>query len=464
MLEELREKHRGKVVIFTVFLALFIDHILFSIVVPILPDYLIRIKGNNDSAYLEASLHRVNLTNFTAVTHEGEYHEAFASTNIPVALLLGTKAVVQIPAGILVSHMTYRIGYAIPVFCGFMITFASSLMFAFSTSYWMLLIARGMNGVGAGFSAVAGMGFLADTFPDNHERGRAISLAFGGIAIGILAGPVVGGVLYHYGGMVLPFVSLATLSLIVGLIQFIVLRPKVSKARPEPTNYSEFLTDPYIIIVAVGLWFGNFAFSMLEPALPLYMVENWGSNSALQGIAFLPSSLAYLIGANVFGFLSKHFRRWLCSFAGFLMIATMALVIPFAQNIYHLIIPNAILGFGLGLVDTNLIPMLGHIADLRHTAVYGSVYAIGDAAACLAFAVGPFVAGPVVRYYGFLTLMIVISVSNLIIAPFMFVLRRLPETVEKKAEISAASENPSFSSSSDNTKEKSEATLAEAVC
>lgn len=112
--------------------------------------------------------------------------------------------------------IVFRVGYSLPLFAGFVIIIISSLMFAFSTTYWMLIAARALNGVGSGFSATSGLGFLAQTFTDNVDRGRAISFCFGGVAIGILAGPVVGGLLYRLGGMVLPFVCLAAIALSEG--------------------------------------------------------------------------------------------------------------------------------------------------------------------------------------------------------------------------------------------------------
>lgn len=35
-----------------------------------------------------------------------------------------------------------------------------------------------------------------------------------------------------------------------------------------------------------------------------------------------------------------------------------------------------------------MMPELGYLVDIRHAAVYGSVYAIGDVAFCLGFAIG----------------------------------------------------------------------------
>ena len=46
-----------------------------------------------------------------------------------------------------------------------------------------------------------------------------------------------------------------------------------------------------------------------------------------------------------------------------------------------------------GMVDSSMMPIMGHLVDLRHTSVYGSVYAIADVAFCTGFAIG-MLAGP----------------------------------------------------------------------
>lgn len=61
-----------------------------------------------------------------------------------------------------------------------------------------------------------------------------------------------------------------------------------------------------------------------------------------------------------------------------------------------MIIPNAGLGFAIGMVDSCMMPELGYLVDIRHSAIYGSVYALGDVAFCLGFAVGP-----ALRYFMF---------------------------------------------------------------
>lgn len=80
-----------------------------------------------------------------------------------------------------------------------------------------------------------------------------------------------------------------------------------------------------------------------------------------------------------------------------------SLQIPMAKNVNQLILPQAGIGFAIGMVDSSMMPMLGYLVDIRHTSVYGSVYAIGDAAFCMGFVLGPLISSSVVKTFGFKT-------------------------------------------------------------
>ncbi|KAF7234857.1 Chromaffin granule amine transporter [Varanus komodoensis] len=146
--------------------------------------------------------------------------------------------------------------------------------------------------------------------------------------------------------------------------------------------------------------------------------------------------------------------------------------IPLAHNIYGLIGPNSGVGFalgesfeefwipckvildctlgesdalfligsffvsfclGIGMVDSSMMPIMGYLVDLRHTSVYGSVYAIADVAFCMGFAIGPSTGGALVQAIGFSWLMVVIGGINLVYAPLCWFLRSPPAKEEKIA-------------------------------
>lgn len=57
------------------------------------------------------------------------------------------------------------------------------------------------------------MGMLAERYPDDEERGNAMGIALGGLALGVLIGPPFGGVMYEFVGKTAPFLILSVLAL-----------------------------------------------------------------------------------------------------------------------------------------------------------------------------------------------------------------------------------------------------------
>lgn len=86
------------------------------------------------------------------------------------------------------------------------------------------------------------------------------------------------------------------------------------------------------------------------------------------------------------------------------------------------------------MVDSSMMPIMGYLVDIRHVAVYGSVYAIADVAFCLGYAIGPALSGSIVKAIGFSWMLFVIAIINFLYAPLMLFLRNPPAMqVEKQA-------------------------------
>ncbi|KAH0507264.1 Chromaffin granule amine transporter [Microtus ochrogaster] len=427
LLKEGRESR--KLVLVVVFVALLLDNMLLTVVVPIVPTFLYATEFQDVSSSLhrgppvssqqaltsptfstifslfdnttvpveERIPFRVAWTNGTIpppVTEAGSLPknnclqgiEYLEEENVRVGVLFASKALMQLLVNPFVGPLTNRIGYHIPMFAGFMIMFLSTLMFAFSGTYALLFVARTLQGIGSSFSSVAGLGMLASVYTDNYERGRAMGIALGGLALGLLVGAPFGSVMYEFVGKSSPFLILAFLALLEGALQLCILWP--SKVSSEVS------------------------------------------------LAFLPASMAYLIGTNVFGVLANKMGRWLCSLVGMVAVGISLLCVPLAHNIYGLIGPNAGLGFAIGMVDSSLMPIMGYLVDLRHTSVYGSVYAIADVAFCMGFAIGPSTGGAIVQVIGFPWLMVIIGVINIVYAPLCCFLKNPPAKEEKLAILS----------------------------
>lgn len=254
------------------------------------------------------------------------------------------------------------------------------------------------------------MGMLAERYTNDKERGNAMGIALGGLALGVLIGPPFGGIMYEFVGKSAPFMILAALALGDGVLQLFMLQPSIVRCESDPPSLKALICDPYILIAAGSITFANMGIAMLEPSLPIWMMDTMGASKWQQGVTFLPASISYLIGTNLFGPLGHKIGRWRAALLGLIVIGVCLVCvspgafiyepwgclfnrippqIPMSSSINHLILPNAGLGFAIGMVDSCMMPELGYLVDIRHAAVYGSVYALGDVAFCVGFAVGP---------------------------------------------------------------------------
>ncbi|XP_032596312.1 synaptic vesicular amine transporter isoform X1 [Drosophila grimshawi] len=452
----------NRLVLVIVAIALLLDNMLLTTVVPIIPEFLYDIRhpdaplgsfprapiplttptppsscpckdGENEAGPpIEVSAPSAE-DNETYYREMEERHNELVGETVEVGLLFASKAIVQLLVNPIVGPLTHRIGYSIPMFAGFVIMFLSTLIFAFGRSYLVLFIARALQGIGSSCSSVSGMGMLADRFTDDKERGNAMGIALGGLALGVLIGPPFGGVMYEFVGKSAPFLVLAALALGDGLLQMFMLQPSIQKAETEePPSLKSLISDPYILIAAGAITFANMGIAMLEPSLPLWMVDNMGATRWEQGVAFLPASISYLIGTNLFGPLGHKIGRWFAACLGLVIIGACLIFIPMATSITHLIIPNAGLGFAIGMVDSSMMPELGYLVDIRHSAVYGSVYALGDVAFCVGFAVGPALSGSLVKSIGFEWMLFGIAILCFLYAPLLTLLKNPPTSDEKK--------------------------------
>lgn len=458
-IQRCRESRR--LVLFIVAIALLLDNMLLTIVVPIIPEFLYdiqhpddplegptrippsttTIKGPDCERYIKMlselspefneSLYATTTSTYENLTKleeedKNRRHTFLVEETVEVGMLFASKAFVQLVANPFVGPLTHKIGYSVPMFAGFIIMFLSTIIFAFGRSYSVLFIARALQGVGSSCSSVSGMGMLAERYPDDKERGNAMGIALGGLALGVLIGPPFGGLMYEFVGKSAPFLVLAALALADGLLQLLMLQPTVTHQESDPPSLRSLITDPYIVIAAGAIIFANMGIAMLEPSLPIWMMDTMGAGRWKQGVTFLPASISYLIGTNLFGPLGHKMGRWLAAMLGLIIIGVCLMCIPLATSMNHLIVPNAGLGFAIGMVDSSMMPELGFLVDIRHSAVYGSVYAIGDVAFCLGFAIGPALSGTLIKNIGFEWMLFGIAMLDFIYAPLLYSLKSPP--------------------------------------
>lgn len=137
------------------------------------------------------------------------------------------------------------------IFKAGILVFLAGLCICFlSHSYPMLLIGRIVEGLGAAATSANSQGIIVQIFPA-HERGKALGLSGSSVALGLMAGPSVGGLIVsHFSwnmvfGMSIPFC-------IVCFLLSVKYLPDMSDGKKEKTDFAGLLLFMLLIICLYG--------------------------------------------------------------------------------------------------------------------------------------------------------------------------------------------------------------------
>lgn len=414
-----------KLILVIVSIALLLDNMLYMVIVPIIPDYLryIGAWGEEDQEEYFESLKPRNASLPPTTPHPRDHHGQDSATGV----LFASKAIVQLMVNPFSGAIIDRIGYDIPMMIGLIIMFLSTSLFACGRSYSLLFFARSLQGVGSAFADTAGLAMIADRFTEENERSKALGIALAFISFGCLVAPPFGGALYQFAGKEVPFLILAFISLLDGFMLLLVMKPikqQISDSklpRPDSIPIWQLMMDPYIACCAGALMMSNVALAFLEPTISLWMEDTMTTENWKIGMIWLPAFFPHVFGVIITVKMARRYpqHQWRMAAFGLALEGLSCFIIPFCTSYKMLMLPICIICFGIALIDTALLPMLGYLVDTRYVSVYGSIYAIADISYSMAYAVGPIIAGGIVELIGFTALNFVIAITNLAYAPVL---------------------------------------------
>lgn len=351
--------------------------------VPILPDYLVHFYSDSNTSmampksvmYKNFDLHYVPkligaTTGHVALENLTITDEAILeSENGSIGILLAIKALVQLCFNPIVGNISSKIGYSIPIAFGTSNLLISSMIFALGKSYISLFIARAIHGVGSACIGVCGMSLVAQLYNEPDKRSKIMGTILGSIAVGVLVGYPFGGIVYDIAGKAAPFQILTILSLVTLVMQLCSLdfsfRQYSSSVIVDDghSKWLPLLTDRLVIIVVGCIWISTSAMSILEPCLPLWMMEKLHPKKWQLGTVFIPDSIGYWIGTNFFGGIAYKFGQIKMAIIALFSVGISCIMIPSANAVFELFLPHFGLGLGIGVLDAALVPLLATLVE-----------------------------------------------------------------------------------------------------
>lgn len=308
------------------------------------------------------------------------YAASLGASFTTVGVVVGAYGFVQMLLRIPVGIWSDRLGRRLPLlYAGHFFNLLGCLGLAYAPNAAWLVLARGVFGI----SAATWVGFTvlyASYFPPNEApKAMGVVSAINGISLTIFIG--LGGQIAEIWGMASTFYVGAVLA-VLGIVTTIpVTEHRVPRKSATVRQIRSVMTHPIVITTALisalnqyVIWATTFGF------IPLY-ADGLGASKLALGvigvIALLPYTLASLINHRVAGRLGEN--RAL--FAGILVMAMMAFVVPLIRNLPILAITQGISGIGRGMTYPLLMGLSIRQIPVRDRAtamgVFQATYAIG---------------------------------------------------------------------------------------
>ena len=315
-----------------------------------------------------------------------------------VGILFGSYAVALLLATFPVAALTDRYGRRRTMLWGLAGLMITTLVFAVSKQYWLLVLARFLQGIAGAATWLPGMALLADHFP-SESRGKAMGTAFAAANLGVLIGPPLSGFLDQHAGPSAPFLLGAVL---VGLDAAgrAFLLPEVEPERGPRLPFRQLLSNPTIRVFAGAMAMGSCLWALLESTLPLDLDRRLGLSPSQIGLCFAAAALAHTFTSPLMGQLSDRIGRVKVLRMGLVLTLVLMPLPVLLPRPWMVVVAMMGLGSAASFIMSPCSPAVADQVERQGSQSFASAFSILNLAYSVGMMVGPLVGGALVQGLG----------------------------------------------------------------
>ncbi|KAI8330058.1 major facilitator superfamily domain-containing protein [Chlamydoabsidia padenii] len=430
-------------IFWTAAVGLFTSTFVHSILFPLSPFIVNRIKHNHVGASGEDD--PMSYHHATALASDSE------ATSRETGILVALYAV-----GLLGDKIKQR---RVPMLMGILASMSANYVFMFASAYWMLLLARFLQGVSNACVWTMSLCLIADNWP-MEELGCQMGKLVGFYPLGLVVGLPTGGILYSNLGYQSPFIASAILCGVDFLMRLVIIEPchsppewflppgddeagkddkekKTESIREEEVHDTtpvvrvttlQLLRHPRLIVSLLLTAIVATVMSAFEPTLSMRFAAEWNFDAADCGLILI----AFMVPSVI----SSGFCGWLCDKYGGKIVAIVSLVltipsgimmgVPNHQNTsFWVFIPIlALCGITMAGCQAPVFPEIARVVALENKSEgkdgLAKSYALFNAAYGTGMCVGPIVAGFLYTTVGFFWLCCLLSTCFVFCIPLVY--------------------------------------------
>jgi multidrug resistance protein len=315
-----------------------------------------------------------------------------------VGILFGSYAVALLLATFPVAVLTDRYGRRAPMLWGLAGLAVTTLVFAVSKQYWLLVLARFLQGAAGAATWLPGMALLADHFPA-ETRGRAMGTAFAAANLGVLVGPSLSGFLDQHAGPSAPFLFGACLVALDAAGRVFLLPGKEGDRGPR-LPFRQLLSNPVIRLFAGAMALGSGLWALLESTLPLDMDHRLGLSPFQIGLCFTAAALAHTFMSPLMGRLSDRIGRVKVLRVGLLLVPVLLPLPVLLPRPWMVGLAMMGLGSAASFIMSPCSPAVADQVERQGSQSFASAFSILNLAYAVGLMVGPLAGGALVQGMG----------------------------------------------------------------
>lgn len=356
-----------------------------------------------------------------AVVEQGE-----AATGI----LFSSYAAAMIVATLFTGRVVDRRGPKGPLLTELIVLVAATLLFATGGPYWLLLVARFVQGIAGGIAWVAALSLIAAA-TGIEKRGQMMGIAMSTVTLGVLAGPPLGGFLVDAFGPASPFLIAAAVAIvdIALLLALIPGSPRQSDDTAGPLTVLRVRGSAASIVAAIGV--GAAVLAAVQPVLPGRIGEQ-SSASTIIGVLFGIAALVGIIANPIVGHLMTSTTPRLLVGAGIVAVAAALLVIGWSSELWQIGIGMGLLGLSSAMLLAPATTLISEQGFRSEPPTLGGSFALYNLAYAAGLTIGPLLTGFGVQQTGFTTAMAITALVFAVLGGVALV--RLPAGLARTTE------------------------------
>jgi EmrB/QacA subfamily drug resistance transporter len=291
-------------------------------------------------------------------------------------IYLIATAIFQVPF----ARLADLIGRKKVFFAGLIVFGISNFLCGLSASSIMLIILRGLSGVGSAMQFGTSMAILVSLFPPQH-RGKAIGINTAATYLALSSGPFLGGILTDYFGWRSLFYIVGIYGVVIALLSLLILKTEWTESKGGRFDYLGSLIYAlglsgvilgfsklpggagFMLLSAGIIGFVLFVFLELKNDHPVFNVRIFAGNKTF-GLSCVSALINYA-STSAIAFMMSLYLQYIRGFApqkaGTVLIiqaAVQCVVSLYAGRLSDKVNPSKIATIGMGIISVSLIGLM----------------------------------------------------------------------------------------------------------